>query len=243
MPRATGRTRLRCAVLIPCRTHPFDPTIHIVVYNTRCSATRTKGYGVADEPVPDVVRMNPRTRRVRQAVLAAAVEVLLSEGPKYVTAVRVADQADVARTTIYRHWPDQASLLLATIDALTSPHHPTPELEVFDRDLRSALHNLRTRLVVRETRAVFGALASHAHQDEAFAAAQRRFVEQLIQPVADLLEAAREQGEVGSEMDALLEATLLAGPLLNRHLMLQADIPDDLIEAVAARWLAFHNLG
>lgn len=198
---------------------------------------------MVNEPEPDVGRMNPRTRRVQQVVLAAAVEVLLKEGAECVTATRVADHADVARTTIYRHWPDQASLLLATIDAVTSPHHPPPELAVFDRDLRSALQKLRTRLVVHETRAVFGALASHAHHDQAFAAAQRRFVEQLVQPLAALLEAARQQGDVGAEMDCRLEATLLAGPVLHRHLMLHADIPDELIEAVVARWLAVHDLG
>lgn len=98
-------------------------------------------------------------------------------------------------------------------------------------------------LVVHETRAVVGALASHAHHDEAFAAAQRRFVERLVQPVAALLEAARERGEVDAGMDCQLEATLLAGPVLHHHLMLHADITDELIEAVAARWLAAHDLG
>ena len=189
------------------------------------------------------MRMNPRTRRVRQVILDSAVEVLLTDGAEHVTATRVADRADVARTTIYRHWPDQASLLLATIDAVASPHHPPPDVGVLDRDLRSALENLRTRLVMHETRPVFGALASHAHHDEGFAAAQRRFVEQLIWPVAAVLEAARNRGEVSGEMDCQLEATLLAGPVLQHHLMLHSDVSDGLIEAVVARWLVAHDLG
>jgi AcrR family transcriptional regulator len=187
--------------------------------------------------------MNPRTRRVRQVILAAAFEALLADGAEHVTATRVAERADVARTTIYRHWPDQASLLLATIDAVTSPHHPPPDTGPLDSDLRSALENLRTRLVMRETRPVFGALASYAHHDEGFAAAQRRFVEQLVRPVAAVLEAARERGEVGGELDCRLEATLLAGPVLQHHLILHADIADGLIETVVARWLAVHDLG
>ena len=194
------------------------------------------------QPEPLIERINPRTQRVRKVILAAAVDVLLTDGAEDVTATRVAERADVARTTIYRHWPDQASLLLATIDAVTSPHHTMPELAEFDRDLRSVLQELRTRLVVHETRALFGAFASRAHHDRAFAAAQRRFVEQFAQPVTALLEAARERGDVDAEMDCQLEALLLAGPLLQRHLMLHADIPGELIDAVVGRWLAMHHV-
>ena len=111
------------------------------------------------------------------------------------------------------------------------------------RDLRSALENLRTRLVVHETRPIFGALASHAFHDEGFAAAQRRFVEQLVQPVVEVLEASRERGEAGAELDCQLEATLLAAPVLHHHLMLYSEIPDEMIEAVVTRWLAVHDLG
>ncbi len=242
MPVVTGRASPARVVLSMMTLLLFSVfKIHIVAYDTVCSAI-SKRCQVVNEPEPDVVPMNPRTRRVRQVVLDAAVEVLLTEGAECVTATRVAGHADVARTTIYRHWPDQASLLLATIDAVTSPHRTTPELTVFDRDLRAALEKLRTRLVVHETRAVFGALASHANHDQAFATAQRRFVEQLVQPVAALLEAAREHGDVGAEIDCQLEATLLAGPILHRHLVLHADIPDELIEAVVGRWLALHDL-
>ena len=198
---------------------------------------------MVSNPYPANVRMNPRTRRVRQVILDAAVELLLTDGPDQVSPTRVADRADVARTTIYRHWPDHASLLLATIDAVASPHHRPPGVGVLARDLRSSLENLRTRLVVHESRPLFGALASHSHHDEVFAAAQRRFVEQLVRPVAAVLEAARERGEVDGVLDCQLEATLLAGPVLHHHLMLHADISDDLIETVLARWLVVHDLG
>ncbi len=216
--------------------------MHRVLFKIRLVAQSSKVSQVVEQPEPDIVRVNPRTRRVRHAILDAAFDVLLTEGAECVTATRVAERADVARTTIYRHWPDQASLLLATIDTVTSPHHPSPDLGVLDRDLRSALENLRTRLVVHETRAVFGALASHAHHDQAFAAAQRRFVEQLVQPVAALLEAARTRGDVRAGMDCQLEAMLLAGPIVHHHLMLHADIPDELIDDVVGRWLAVHDL-
>lgn len=187
-------------------------------------------------------RLNPRTRRVRQAILDAAMEVLLEQGPQEVTANRVAEHADVARTTIYRHWPDQASLLLATIDALAAPHYPTSSVGCLADDLRTALENLRTRLVKRNLRSIFGALAAYAARDEAFADAQRRFIQQITQPTVDILGAGQERGELDPGLDFEFEATLLAGPVLHQYLVLQNDVTDRFIDEITARWLAPHDL-
>lgn len=187
-------------------------------------------------------RLNPRTRRVRKAILDAAVEVLLTGGSREVTPSRVAEHADVARTTIYRHWPDQSSLLLATIDSLTAPHFPASSHGPLDVDLRTNLQGLRTRLVTRDVRRVFAALASHAAYDGAFVVAQRRFITRITQPVVDTLQAAQDRGELDAGLDSQLEATVLTGPLLYEHLVMHNDITELLVEEVAERWLATHDL-
>lgn len=186
-------------------------------------------------------RVNPRTRRVRRAVLDAAIEVLLERGAHEVTAGRVAEQADVARTTIYRHWPDQGSLLLATIDALTAPHHPSPNEGRLADDLRSVLEGLRTRLVRRDVRSVFGALAAYACRQDAFADAQRRFVHQLARPTVDVLEVAQARGDLARDVDCDFEATLLVGPILHQHLVVLGAVEDRLIDEVLGRWLGAHG--
>ena len=185
--------------------------------------------------------MNPRTRRVRELILNTAIEVLSERGAHEVTPSRVAEQADVSRTTIYRYWPDQRALLLATIDALTAPDMTTPTVGNLDTDVRTGLGLLRKRLVTHDVRAVFGALAAHAAQDSAFSEAQRRFVEQLTKPMVDLLASARDEGTLGADVDCDLEARFLAGPLLHQHLALNDEITDAFIDEVALRWLS--NLG
>jgi AcrR family transcriptional regulator len=188
-------------------------------------------------------RVNPRTRRVREVILSAAVEVLVERGAQDVTAARVAEQADVARTTIYRHWPDQRALLLATIDVLTSPDHQTPTVGRIEVDVRTVLGFLRTRLVTHDVVSVFGALSAYAARDNAFSEGQRRFVEQLTQPTADVLAAAQERGALGVDVDCQLEASLLAGPLLHQHLVLHSEITDGFIDEITRRWLAIQGLG
>lgn len=198
---------------------------------------------MSNEPSAEATRLNPRTRRVRGVILGAAVEVLLERGAWDVTAARVAERADVARTTIYRHWPDQRALLLATIDALTSPDHRTRTVGRLEVDVRTVLGLLRTRLITHDVVSVFGALAAYAAQDNAFSEGQRRFVEQLTQPTADVLAVAQERGVLGVDVDCELEARLLAGPLLHQHLALHREITDDFIDEITGRWLVVHGLG
>ncbi|MDG2114719.1 MAG: TetR/AcrR family transcriptional regulator [Actinomycetota bacterium] len=196
------------------------------------------GESGAEETGPDDTALNPRTRRVRRVILDAAIEVLLELGVGEVTAQRVAERAGVARTTIYRQWPDQPSLLLATIGALTAPHRPSTSTGDLRSDLTRDLTNLRHRLIVREVRPVFGALAAFSAKDQAFSAAQRLFVERLVEPVVNSLRAARQRGEVHGWLDDELEASLLAGPILHQYLLAHRDVTDEFIEEVVTRWFA-----
>ncbi len=182
-------------------------------------------------------RENPRTRRVRRLILETAITVLLESGAQDVTVAIVAHRADVARTTIYRHWPDQQSLLLATIQAMTKPHQSPQLAGPLAEDVRTELDHLRTRLVTREVRSVFGALAGHAAQNDEFQSSQRLFVSELTQPMVHTLEAAKRRGELATDRDCLLEANLLVSPVLHQYLALCEDISDQLLDEVLDRWL------
>jgi AcrR family transcriptional regulator len=48
---------------------------------------------------------DPRAARSREAILAAAFDLLAREGPGAITQQRVARQAGVGRATACRHWP------------------------------------------------------------------------------------------------------------------------------------------
>lgn len=180
---------------------------------------------------------NPRTLRVRQVIIDAAIELLLHGGTREVTATRIAEETGVARTTIYRQWPDQPSLLLATIDALVAPHTPTPSSGDLQADLTTALTDLRTRLVTKQVRLVFAALVDYATLDEAFVAAQRRFVEGMTRPTVDVLNDAQQRGELPATLDCSLTATTLTGPLFHQFLLLHQTIGDDLIDEVTSRFI------
>lgn len=180
---------------------------------------------------------NPRTTRVRQVILDAAVDLLIERGASEVTASRVAQDTGVARTTIYRYWPDQSSLLLDAVDTLVSPHTPTTITDDLEADLIRALANLRARMVRRAFRQVFAALLAYANQDQTFAIAQQRFVKGVLQQTHDILSAAMSRNELPSSLDLDEACATLAGPLFHQHVMLREAISDDLISSTVDRFL------
>ena len=187
-------------------------------------------------------RQNPRTSRVRQVILDAAVDLLLTHGAGEVTATRVAEATGVARTTIYRQWPDRAGLLLETIDRLVAPHFVRPGSGDLRTDLKTALVDLRTRLTTRQVRPVFAALVDQSARSEAFVAVQRRFVEGMTRPTVDVLTTAQEAGQLPPTLDCANAAAVLTGPLFYQHLLMQDTIGDELIDEISSRFVEGHTL-
>lgn len=188
----------------------------------------------------DQERENPRTTRVRQVILDAAIELLLDKGASEVTASRISEETRVARTTIYRQWPDQASLLLATIESLVSPHYPVPDTGELQADLRTTMTDLRHRLDTKQVRPVFGALADYSSRDDAFVTAQQTFVLGLMGPAIGVLEAAQARGELASTLDSPTAANVLMGPLLHQYLVMRSPISDELIDACLEQFTSTH---
>ena len=182
-------------------------------------------------------RANPRTTRVRQIILDAAIDLLIKEGAGALTAVRIAEKTGVARTTIYRHWTDNTALLLDAIDKLISPHVPTSLSENLEEDLSAALSNLRMRMTKRPFRIVFAALLDHANRNRDAVSAQRRFVSGVLQPLQDILANAKGRGVLSSTVDVETASAQLAGPLFVQHVMLRTAISDRLISQTVARFL------
>ena len=86
-------------------------------------------------------RVDPRIEQTRRIVLGAAVEVIAERGFGGATIDSIAQRCGVARSTIYRHWPDRMELLLEAVNARVGP------VETFATgDLREDLVSLILRL-------------------------------------------------------------------------------------------------
>ncbi len=180
---------------------------------------------------------NPRTTRVREIIVDSAAGLLIREGAGAVTAVRIAEDTGVARTTIYRHWPKTTALLLDAIDRVVRPHVPTRITDNLEADLMAALTNLQLRMRKNPFLFVFTALLDHANRDRNLVAAQRRFAKGILQPIQDIVTAALQRGDLPSTVHAETASAQLAGPLFLQHVMLRSAISEELIGETIAQFL------
>src|SRR5262245_50542217 len=75
-------------------------------------------------------RRAEQQEETRQRIVRAAVELHGSVGPAFTTISMVADRAGVQRHTLYAHFPDERSLLLAC-SGHVAEHSPMPNAEAW----------------------------------------------------------------------------------------------------------------
>jgi AcrR family transcriptional regulator len=165
--------------------------------------------------VPDV---DPRVERTRTAVLTAAARVLLEEGWDAVTHSRVAEVSKVGRATIYRHWPDAASLVHDTMQQLARQNHTQP-IGRLREDLIAELEALRAHMSDPAFVRVMVALLDRAEWDEAVDKIRRATSRQGSFTLRGIIQAGIDSGELPSTCDVELSVATLAGPIMYRRLI------------------------
>ena len=86
------------------------------------------------------VRIDPRPARSRARLLEAATTLLRAGGPSAVTVDAVTRASNVARATLYRHFPSGNDLLAAAFHALIPPAPIPPDQGSLRDRLIAALH-------------------------------------------------------------------------------------------------------
>lgn len=182
---------------------------------------------------------DPRAARSREAILAAAYDLLAREGPGAITHQRVAQQAGVGRATVYRHWAAPEDLLRDVLYTAELPFFATPALP-----LRSWLHaelrQLGDELALPAVASLAIALMQQTRPGGAGAGAgPHRHVTAITERLAAAFALAVDAGELDTAPDPALAAAHLIGPLVYRTTLQAAPVPDSLLTAVidaAAPW-------
>src|ERR1700722_15135854 len=175
------------------------------------------------EPAP---RGRPRSARAHEAILQAAVGLLLENGLAAVSMDAVAARAGVSKATIYRWWPTKETLAL---DALYHEWDVPPARDT--GSLRGALLSLLRPWVRLAGRRPYGraiaALITEAQTNPEFA---REYRERFLAPRRDLARAvllrAIDRGEIPADTKMDVALDLLYGPLYHRLLHGHAPLND-----------------
>lgn len=198
-------------------------------------------------------RTDPRPARSRARLLDAATSLLSSGGPSAVTVDAVIRAANVARATLYRHYPSGNDLLAAAFHALIPPA-PAPPAEGPLRERLVELVCAQAELIAEApvSLAAMSWLAlggnlehlpwgSGNSESPEVRSLRERVAEQYAEPFEAVLGSAEAVTELG-EVDRLRAAALLLGPIVLGKL---STLPDfdyrDIATASVDGFLATHS--
>jgi AcrR family transcriptional regulator len=177
----------------------------------------------------------PRSEKARQAILAAAMDLLLAEGLHAMSMDEVARSAGVSKATIYRWWPSKERL---AVDALATDWATTPAARVrqpegLRGDLLARLSPWVRQLNSKRYARVVAGLVAEAHQSPEFAELYREnFVRPRRDATRELLVRARERGEIAADTDLEVTLDLLYGPIYHRLLHGHAPLTHRFVQQV-----------
>jgi len=184
--------------------------------------------------------VDPRVRRTRTAVLAAAAEVLGENGLSAFSLEAVAQRADVARSTLYRHWPDRERLLLDTV-AEHGPVAEDPDTGRLRDDLLAAVGPFSAFIGDGHTRAMLLSMLAEAARDPAVADLHHRLTEARRDLLRRLTRRAIERGELPTDVDVELLLDDLAAGVLHRAFVLGRAVDPGQLAAHVDRFLTIHG--
>jgi AcrR family transcriptional regulator len=196
---------------------------------------------MSDDTAGKPRRGRPRSEKAKQAILAAAIDLLLEHGLHDMSMDEVAERAGVSKATIYRWWSSKELLALEAL--ATAWAAPEPGAQRYTGSLRGdLLARLRPwlrQLNERPYGRVIAGLVAEAQTDPAFA---KLYVEHFVEPRREatraLLQRAIARGEIAGNSDLDVALDLLYGPVYHRLLHQHAPLTDRFVRDVVDAMIA-----
>jgi len=176
-------------------------------------------------------RVDPRITRSRRAVLDATLAELAARGYGGLTIDGVATRCGVARSTIYRLWPDRAALVADAIDALNEQPPPLPAGDETPRErIATLVRHLADAMRSSPVAACLPALIDGAERDPTVRRLHHHYNDRRRAALVAAIAAAVETGDLRSDVDPELAAVAVAGAVVYRRLMTARPLRDDEVE-------------
>ncbi|MFG1603106.1 TetR/AcrR family transcriptional regulator [Actinoplanes sp. NPDC049265] len=176
---------------------------------------------------------DPRAARSREAILGAARELLVGEGPGAVTHQRVAQQAGVGRATVYRHWTRPESLLLEVMSGADLPYFKEPAAPLRPW-LHAQLRAMADELLAPPVAAVALTLMQAAIWDPQIAERRDASVRTINERLGAAVAAAVARGEVETTAERPEITSMLIGPIVYHTAMQQSRVSDAVLDRLIA---------
>jgi AcrR family transcriptional regulator len=171
-------------------------------------------------------------------VLEATLDLLAEEGAEGCTIEAIAGRSGVAKTTIYRHWPSRAALVIDAVRSLMEDPNEVPDTGDVRSDVTAILTGLAERLRTGHLADVAPALVAAVDADPQLAELMDVYLHARREPMRTVLRRGVERGELPADLDVELVADLFAGPLFYRRLVARRPASDEYVRTIVDLILA-----
>lgn len=170
-----------------------------------------------------------RSEHARRQALAATVDLIVERGVWNLSIEEVAARSGVAKTTIYRHWPERASLIIDAVRS-TIEHVGTPNTGAVRGDLQAYFNGLVKADYTGDKSRIMPCLIEAATRDPEIANLLDRLASERRAPVATIVERAQERGELPLDLAVDLAIDMIVGPIVFHKMMRRLQLDEDEID-------------
>lgn len=164
---------------------------------------------------------------MEQALRAAALSILSQEGYGGLTLERVAAEAGVSKSSLYRRWRSKEALILAVFQAL--PRAVPQRGTSLEDDLVEVFGQFARNLQHSPLKGVLPRLAAECVSNPELATALAAVNEQRRAPIRSVLRFAVERGEITADTDLELAVDVIQGAIAIRLYFL--------LDTIDAAWI------
>jgi AcrR family transcriptional regulator len=160
----------------------------------------------------------PRSEEARRKALAAAIDLIVERGVGNLSIEEVAARSGVAKTTIYRHWPERGSLIIDTVRS-TFSHVTTPDTGTLRGDLEAYFGEMIRADLDGRVGKLIPSLIDAAARDPEIELLMERFSIERQQPLLTMVARAQERGELPPDLDRDVVVGTVIGPIVFRKVL------------------------
>lgn len=186
---------------------------------------------------PGTGRAEEQVLRSKETVLQATFQLLTETGLSGVSVDEVSKRSGIAKTTIYRHWPSRAALLLDACSKLGAKFD-TADTGSVTGDVMEIVSAIVARLRSSNFSSILPSIIDAAERDSQFASLYSNIHAETLAPLVAVIERAKRRGELPRNcVPSELVASVL-GPLFYRRWFSREPLDERYVEGVVTRAIA-----
>jgi AcrR family transcriptional regulator len=172
----------------------------------------------------------PRDEEARKRLLKAASDLLEEVGFGSVTVDLIAERAGASKATVYRWWPDKASVLIEAFRDAVSPNFPFSDTGSLARDIKNQLCRFSRFLQTGRGRLLVAFVVGAQGDREVAAALRDYWIAPLRKRGTAVLDGYRKRGELPDGIDLDLVQDMMYAPLYYNLLTGYSSITEEYAE-------------